>query len=182
MNVFEFILIPSSIIVGLGIAELFGGVVRVLRGELKAGGLHSVWVTLVFLQQVQWLWSSWALEGRDAWLFPEFFVFIIGPIGLYMAAALLFPATNSEESLDQHLWERQRPFFFIMALTLASFAVASWIVVAGPLRAVDVPRLMGIAWFGVLAVTRHRGFHWVAAIVTFGIQLWFIYTFTFEVG
>jgi len=34
MNVYEFILILSSIIVGLGIAELFGGVVRVLRGEL----------------------------------------------------------------------------------------------------------------------------------------------------
>jgi hypothetical protein len=39
MNVYEFILILSSIIVGLGVAELFGGVVRVLRGELKARAL-----------------------------------------------------------------------------------------------------------------------------------------------
>ena len=182
MNVFEFILIPCAIVVGLGIAELFGGVVKILRGELNAGRLHSVWVTCVFLQQVQWLWSSWALEDRGSWLFPEFLIFLIGPIGLYMAAAMLFPAENPGESLDLHLFERHRPFFLIMAVTLASLSGASVLVVAGSVTGADVSRFSGVAMYGVLAVTRHRGVHWVCALAALGAQLWFIYTFTFEVG
>ena len=82
MDVVEFILIPTSIIAGLGIAELLGGVVRVFRGDLRAGPLHSVWVFLVFVVQVQWLWGSWGYQERGDWVFPEFAIFLIGPIGL----------------------------------------------------------------------------------------------------
>lgn len=182
MNVYEFILILSSIIVGLGVAELFGGVVRVLRGELKAGALHSVWVTLVFLFQVQWLWASWELHGRSAWLFHEFIVFIIGPIGYYMAAAMLFPAKDSGESLDVHLSERRRAFFLIMALTTASLSVSGWLVVNDPMGDQDIVRLIAIALYGILAVTRRRGIHWVISLGLLGALLWFTYFFTFRIG
>lgn len=182
MNVYEFILILSSIIVGLGVAELFGGVVRVLRGELKAGALHSVWVTLVFLFQVQWLWASWELHGRGAWVFPEFIIFIIAPIGYYMAAAMLFPAADSSENLDLHLLERHRPFFVIMALTTVSLSVSGWLVVNDPIGEQDIARLIAIALYGILAVTRRRGIHWVISLGLLGALLWFTYYFTLRVG
>jgi hypothetical protein len=182
MNVYEFILILSSIIVGLGVAELFGGVVRVLRGELKAGALHSVWVTLVFLLQVQWLWASWEFHDRGAWLFPEFILFIIGPIGFFMAAAMLFPAGDSGESLDVHLLERRRPFFLLMALTTASFSASGWLVVNEPIGFQDLSRLIAIALYGVLSVTRRRGVHWVSSLSFLAALLWFTYYFTFQIG
>ncbi len=182
MNVYEFILILSSIIVGLGVAELFGGVVRVLRGELKAGALHAVWVTLIFIFQVQWLWASWELHGRGAWLFPEFILFIIGPIGYFMAAAMLFPARDYGESLDGHLLERRRPFFLLLALTTASLSASGWLVVNDPVGYQDLSRLLVIALYGVLAVTRRRSFHWVSSLSILGALLWFTYYFTFRVG
>ena len=182
MNVYEFILILSSIIVGLGIAELFGGVVRILRGEQKAGALHSLWVTMVFLLQVQWLWASWELHARGTWLFPELILFIIGPIGFYMAAAMLFPAKDSSESLDVYLLKRRRPFFLILALTSASFSVSGWIVVNDPVRDQDIARLVGIALYGILAVTARKGFHWVIALGFLGGFLWFTYSFTLGIG
>jgi len=182
MNVYEFILILSSIIVGLGVAELFGGVVRVLRGELKAGALHAVWVALVFLFQVQWLWASWELHGRGSWFFPEFILFIIGPIGYYMVAAMLFPARDSGESLDVHLLDRRRPFFLVMALTIASLSVSGWLVVNDPVRDQDIARLVVIALCGVLAVTRRKRVHWVSALSLLGALLWFTYSFTLRIG
>ena len=182
MDVYEFILIPSSIIVGLGIAELFGGVVRILRGELKAGSLHSFWITLVFGYQVQWFWASWEMSTRGSWLFPEFIIFIIGPIGLYMAAAMLFPATDSDESLDVHFLAGRRPFFLILALILTSFSLSGWFVVKDPLGYQDLSRLIAIIMYGVLAVTKHRGIHLVSVLIFLGSLLSFIYFFTLRVG
>jgi len=182
MNVYEFILILSSIIVGLGVAELFGGVVRILRGELRVGGLHSVWVALVFLFQVQWLWASWELHARGTWIFPELIVFIIGPIGYYMAAALLFPAKDSERSLDVHLLDRRRPFFLILVLTTASFSVSGWLVVNDPVRDQDISRLVAIVLYGILAVTGRKRVHWVIALGMLAALIWFTYSFTLGIG
>jgi hypothetical protein len=182
MDVYEFILIPSSIIIGLGIAELFRGVVRILRGELKAGSLHLLWITLVFGYQVQWFWASWEMSTHGTWLFPEFIIFIIGPIGLYMAAAMLFPATDSDESLDVHFLAGRKPFFVILILILVSFSLSGWFVVKDPLGYQDLSRLIAIVLYGVLAVTKHRGVHLVSVFFFLGSLLLFTYFFTLRVG
>lgn len=182
MTVYEFILIPASIIVGLGVAELFGGVVRILRGELKPGPLHALWVTLVFFHQVQWLWASWELHGRGTWLFPEFIVFIIGPIGLYMVAAMLFPGDDSRQSMDLHLLERRRPFFLLLALTIASFSIAEWLVLSNQVGSQDISRLGVIVLYGILAVTGSRRFHLWSAVSLLGALLLFTFFFTLQVG
>jgi hypothetical protein len=182
MNVFEFILIPASIIAGLGVAELLGGVVRIFRGDLKAGSLHSVWVFLVFLVQVQWLWAIWKYHDRADWVFPEFALFLIGPIGLYLAAAILFPAENSAESLDKYFLSQRKGFFPIAAVTIASLLASDWIARGelGPGQV--VPRVLGIFCFGILAMTEKRKVHWTAVIVLIAAVSWFIYSFTFRVG
>jgi len=182
MSVYEFVLILSSIIVGLGAAELFGGVARVLRGELKAGALHSLWVTLVFLLQVQWLWASWEVHDRGAWLFVDLILFIIGPIGYFMAAAMLFPAVDSGESLDVHLLNRRRPFFLLMALTTASFSAWDWFVGKEAVGYQDLFRLIAIGLYGVLAVTKHKGIQWLSSLGLVGAILWFARYFTLRVG
>jgi len=182
MSVYEFVLILSSIIVGLGVAELFGGVARVLRGELKSGGLHSVWLILVFLLQIQWLWASWEVHDRGPWLFPELILFIIGPIGYFMAAAVLFPSGESKESLDVHLLQRRRPFFLLMALTTASFSVSDWFVGNDASGYQDVSRLFAIGLYGILAFSGNRRIDWVVSLTVLGAVLLFTYHFTFRVG
>jgi hypothetical protein len=182
MNVYEFILVLTSIIVGLGVAELFGGVVRILRGELKVGALHSVWVSLVFFFQVQWLWATWELHDRGDWLFPEFILFMIGPIGLYMVAAILFPAVDTGESLDVHLQDRRGAFFVVLALTFASFSAADWLVANNPVGDQDIARGIGIVLCGILAKTRHKVVHWMTALFILGALVWFTSTFTLRIG
>ena len=182
MDVYEFILIPSSIIVGLGIAELFGGVARILRGELRAGLLHSAWVALVFFFQVQWLWAGWELEGREAWIFPDFILFILGPIGLFLVAAMLFPREDLGERLDVHLMKRRRPFFLLLALTIASYSVSEWLLISGGVGYQDLSRLVAVAMFGVLAVTERKWVHFSIAAFLLGGLLWFTYSFTLRVA
>jgi hypothetical protein len=131
---------------------------------------------------VQWFWASWEMSAHGSWLFPEFIIFIIGPIGLYMAAAMLFPATDSGDSLDAHFLARRRPFFLILALIVASFSLSGWFVVKDPVRYQDFSRLIAIVLYGVLALTKHRGIHLVSALFILVSLFLFIYSFTLRVG
>lgn len=182
MDVYEFILVPSSIIVGLGIAELFGGVARILRGELRAGPLHSAWVTLVFFFHVQWLWAGWELQTRGTWAFPDFIVFILGPIGLFMVAAMLFPRDDRGDRLDVFLMERRKAFFLLLALTIASYSVSEWLVVSGRFGDQDISRLVVIILFGILAATERKWVHYFGAAFLLVGLLWFTFSFTLQVG
>ena len=182
MDVFEFILIPTSIIIGLGMAELLGGVARVVRGELKAGPLHSVWVALVFLAQLQFLWASWDLHGRGGWTFVEFIIFMIGPIVLYVGPAILFPRHDSSESLDVHLLTHRVAFFSLAIMALASFSVLDWVVSASRFGGQDMARLGCIGLFLVLAGTKNRRTQWIMTLIAIVVLLWFVFFFTPEVG
>jgi hypothetical protein len=161
VNLFEFILVVVAIILSLAIAELLGGVVRALRGELEPGRLHSLWVLWVFLIQIQFVWSLWLMPPREAWLFHEFAVLLGYPIVTYVAAALLFPAPENAKDLESHFFDRRRPFFAtLIVLQVVAFLLAAVLfgTVRLPMRAALV---MG---FLVLATTRHRVVHWVLGV------------------
>ena len=127
MDLFEFLLVVVSIILGLGIAELLGGVVRLLRGDLIPGKLHALWILIVFQLQVQLSWGLWGLRDREAWRYPEFMLLLLGPGLLYMSAAVLFPSVGSMAA-DQHLLNRRRPFFLLNASYVVFTFLISWIL------------------------------------------------------
>ena len=115
MNLFEFLLVIVSIVLGLGIGELLGGLVRIFRGDLVTGRLHALWMLIVFQVQVQLAWGLWGLRLREQWRYPEFLLLLLAPMLLYLAAAVLFPSAGSDENLDAHLMRRRQPFFLLMA-------------------------------------------------------------------
>jgi hypothetical protein len=162
MSLFEFILMMVAIVLGLGIAELFGGVVRMLRGEFKAGRLHSLWVGWVFLIQVQFAWATWGLPAREVWFFYQFALLLAYPIVVYVAAALLFPSPGSAKDLEDHLLDRRRPFFgtLICLQVVASF-MGIFVFSSTAFPAMRVALVLG---FLVLAVTRNHVVHWVLGI------------------
>ena len=162
MSLFEFILIVVAIVLSLGIAELFGGVVRLLRGELEAGRLHFLWVAWVFLIQIQFAWATWNVPARDVWYFHQFALLIAYPIVLYIAAALLFPSPSNPKDLETHFFDRRRPFFSTLIILQIVASIMGSLVFSStahlPMRAALV---LG---FLVLAGTRNRVVHWILGI------------------
>jgi hypothetical protein len=100
VNVFEFLLVIVSIVLGLGITELLAGLVRILRGDLVAGKLHGLWMFVIFQLQVQLAWGLWGLRSKAEWQYPEFLLLLLAPVLLYLAAAVIFPSIGSDESRD----------------------------------------------------------------------------------
>ena len=162
MSLFEFILVIVAIVLSIGIAELFAGIVRMLRGELRAGRLHFLWVAWVFLIQIQFAWSTWRVPVREVWYFHQFALLLAYPIVLYVAAALLFPSPDDTKDLETHFFDRRRAFFgtLIILQVVASFAG----VLAFQTTALLPMRAALVTGFLVLAVTRNRVVHWVLGI------------------
>ena len=152
MNVFEFLLVIVSIVLGLGITELLAGFVRILRGELVAGKLHALWMFVILQLQVQLAWGLWGLRSKAEWQYPHL-IRRRRPLFLLLAGYVFVTGLFS--------W-----FLFDEDLTLTSAII----------------RLPAVAILVALATTERRHLHLVLGLVILALQLWFTYLFTFVVG
>jgi len=183
VNVFEFLLVIVSIVLGLGIAELLAGFVRILRGELVAGKLHALWTFVILQLQVQLAWGLWGLRSKAEWQYPEFLLLLLAPGLLYLTAAVIFPSVGSDENLDIHLIRRRRPLFLLLAGYVFVTGLFSWLLFDEDLTLTSaIIRLPAIAILVTLATTERRHLHLVLGLVVLALQLWFTYVFTFVVG
>jgi hypothetical protein len=183
MTTFEFLLVTVSIIIGIGIAELLAGVVRILRGELEAGPLHSIWVLIVLLLQFEVLWAQWELRVRSEWTFPEFLLFALTPLVLFVASALLFPAQGAARQLDAHYFARNRPFFSVMVVLLLAASLEDWILAGESVGGgQDLFRALAAVLFVLAASTRTRWIHWCVGLAFLAELSLFILSFAFGVS
>ena len=183
MNVFEFLLVIVSIVLGLGITELLAGFVRILRGELLAGKLHALWMFVILQLQVQLAWGLWGLRSKAEWQYPEFLLLLLAPVLLYLAAAVIFPSVRFDENLDIHLIRRRRPLFLLLAGYVFVTGLFSWFLFNEDLTLTSaIIRLPAVAILVALAITQRRSLHLVLALVIIALQRWFTYLFTFVVG
>ena len=60
MTTFEYLAVLVSVIVGLGITQLLGGVARLIthRTEHKLYWVHLVWAATIFLSLVSFWWAQ----------------------------------------------------------------------------------------------------------------------------
>jgi len=183
VNVFEFLLVIVSIVLGLGITELLAGLVRILRGELVAGKLHALWMFVIFQLQVQLAWGLWGLRSKVEWQYPEFLLLLLAPVLLYLAAAVIFPSVGADESLDFHLMRRRRPLFLLLAGYVFVAGLFSWLLFDEDLTLTSaIIRLPAVAILATLAITERPRLHLLLGLVVLALQLWFTYVFTFVVG
>lgn len=180
METFEFLLITMSIVVGLGIAEILNAVARILRGELTAGWLHSLWMTAILISLLQNLWVAWEYQGRADWTFLHLLVLTAPRLLLFVLAAVLNPPPDTEVPLDDYFMGVRRRFFGVGILFLVFAIIDYRVLVEGPhLMWPDVIRVVvGLIYAG-LAFAERRSVQILGGLVCLGIFLAFTFTFTF---
>ena len=182
MDVFGYLFVIVAIVLTLGIAELLGGLARLLRGDLRFNGLHALWIAIVFQLQVQLSWGLWGLHARASWRYPEFLLLLSGPIVTYLIAALLYPGAGEEHG-DAHLLRRRHPFFLLNALYVlltALYGVFLWDQGWDPAQ--TVVRLVVIAALVTAAFTEKRAVQWGIGLLLLVGNLWWTWQYTFTVA
>jgi hypothetical protein len=120
MNLFEFLMILLSLIVGLGLAEILSGIARSLKSEGLRGlsWAHGAATLTLFIGLLQTFWESWGLASIESWSFPAMLLMLGSPILLFLIAHIMFPEPESNISLDDHYFERTRLIWALVGLTV----------------------------------------------------------------
>lgn len=162
MNLFEFLMILLSLIVGLGLAEILSG----LGNFLKRNGMrgfhwtHGAVTLTVFLALLQIFWESWGLRTVETWSFPAMLLMLGSPILLYLLAHILFPDREESVSLDDYYFARARLIWSLAGLTAMVGTLFRPIALGQPLWAIDNASAIPILVVCILlSITKARMVH-----------------------
>ena len=119
MDLFEYVAVLTSIIIGLGIAHLLQGVARLIRhpDTQPVYWVHLCWVAYVFLTLVFWWWWEFRLGEIVEWTFQLYIFLVFYAVVLFLAASIVFP--DDLEGFDgykDYFYSRRMWIFGVLGL------------------------------------------------------------------
>ena len=110
MEMFNYVMVLASVIIGLGITHLLMGVAGIVQhpGRDKVYWVHLVWVGATFLRAIFWWWFEFRLSKITEWTFTLYVFVLAYAVILYLWCALLFPRDLVEPTNGDRLIGRPR--------------------------------------------------------------------------
>lgn len=149
MSDFEFLSVLVSIVIGLGLTHLLGGLGHAyyFRHVQKLDSAHLGWTVAVFFVLVLNWWVFLLWRDFDSWTFSVFFMIILWTTSMYVMALALYPPGRFEDVSYRILFETNRTWFF------ATFAIMCLFdLVVTFMRDQAIPDLGYLAFVGHFAV------------------------------
>jgi len=129
MSLFEFVLVMTSLVLGIGVAHLLQAVATVIRhrASLEVDWIPLVWAASIFVLVPSFWWALWDFREVD-WTFAGFLYLTVCPAVLYVAMTLVLPQDIAErrEPLGTAFEEIRVPFMFLMGLFVALVTWDGW--------------------------------------------------------
>lgn len=120
MDLFEYITVLTSIIIGLGMAHLLRGLAGLVQhpGRHRIYWVHLIWVGYMFFNMVFFWWWEFALVQIDVWLFQNYLFIVFYAVLLYLCCAMLFPSDlASYDGFRDYFLSRRHWFFALLIAT-----------------------------------------------------------------
>lgn len=130
MDMFEYVFVLTSIIIGLALTHILQGVAGLVQhpGRDKVWWVHLVWVTMVFFTLVFWWWWQFRYVEIRIWTFPLYLFIISYSFIAYLGAALLFPKDlDGYDGFKDYFLTRRSWFFSIIALWYLADILDTWL-------------------------------------------------------
>ena len=185
MDLFEFLMVMVSIIIGLGISELLTGVARLIRSrsETTIYWVHLVLVAAIFIILIQQWWEFWQLRELQEWTFAIVLLYLGKLVGLYLIAHLLFPEPVRGADLRAYYYGDMRAAWWLGIATVI-MAMTFWPVAIGhPLFIADnVSTWVALGSFIVLALSKRPMLHMTLVPLFSLLAVWDVVEFSFVVS
>jgi hypothetical protein len=171
MSPFEFVCAFYSVVLGVAVAQLMTSVGRLLevRDQVRTYWVHSLWVVIILLVDVNSWWAMWALRSAKSWSFVSFSLLVGMVASIYLVTVLLFPRvpeSGGQIDLDAHYYKNRRVFFLANAAgwTLGVLCNLSFLPIRNWLNpGIIFPPL--VVFLSILAaITGNRRYHAAFAI------------------
>jgi hypothetical protein len=114
MEMFEYVAVLTSIIIGLGMAQLLLGLTRLIQNPERAKPywIHLGWVLYMFIFSVFWWWWEFRLGTIMVWTFGVYLFVILYAFLVFLLCALLFPTSFSGHDGFKGYFYAKRAWFF----------------------------------------------------------------------
>jgi hypothetical protein len=126
MSTFEYLAVLISVIVGLAITHLLGGLARLLShpSRYKIDWIHLVWVGNFFATVAFFWWYSLWLNTVEQWTAPLYSFLVLHSTLYFLICAVLMPSDFPDDGDFWRYFVLRRRLFF--GLLIASI-VLTWI-------------------------------------------------------
>lgn len=116
MEIFEYVSVLTSIIIGLGLTVLLRGISVLIQhpDRAKADVTHLLWVLYIFQPLVWWWWFQFRLDGV-AWTSTLYLFVVLYAVVSYLLCAVLFPTdVEGYDGYGNYFISRRRWFFSLL--------------------------------------------------------------------
>lgn len=143
MSLFEYVSVAVSIVLAFGVTHLLRGLMLASKREDRYW-VHLSFVILLLLMHFQLWWGFWDASAVDKWTFFLFVLALLGPVILYMLAAILVPAEKPTNWITH--FEENRVRFYIGSAGYIAWAMTLRVVL------LDAPLFQTYSWFQLAGV------------------------------
>ena len=146
MSAFEYFSVFMSIILGLAVVHLLGGLSLILDQRVKARlyGVHLIWVLNMFSLIIWVWWGNWQLNDIESFSPVHYVSMVLFSVVLYLMCGLLFPVKGREIEDFHQQFELNRSRFFYLGLALVVAALLKGYVDRQVLEEPDTLERLGI--------------------------------------
>ena len=176
MDLFEFILIYTSVVYALALAQILTGLGRLAQSDaaIQFSLPHTLWTTMLFIGVLLTWWAGWEFRTVD-WTFPKYIYLFISPILIFFATSLLIPQRIPESglNLEAHFNRVRRPVVWsFFAVMVVQFVDGSLLAAEPWWFAGRAPQLVVLAAIAGCALTSRGRLQSVFAV---GVFVFLIY-------
>jgi len=184
MDLFEYILIMTSVIFAMAVGQLLLGLARWAQSSARVRIYppHSVWALTLFIMIFANWWANWEFRAI-AWTLPLYAYMLLAPTLFFLACTLLTPQSfdYDEVDLEEHFFRVRRPFFaavFVAALAiLIDGALVGTEALWHPGRVGHAAILLGTLWgLGTDDRRSHQLVAWIVLSGLVGAMSWRLWT------
>ena len=183
MSAFEYLSVFISIILGLAVVHLLGGVSLILDRRVTARlfWVHMAWVLNMF-SLITWVWwGNWQLNDIESFSQVHYVAMVLFAVVIYLMCGLLFPVKGNEVEDFHEQFEMNRVRFFYLGEALIIAALLKGYVDRQVLAEPDtLERALMLGTlallFGIASRTKSQLFHGSLALAFFALTLRWIFT------
>ena len=124
MDPFSYVCVLTSIVAGLALTRLVGGIGQLIQTWKRTPGywVHSLWMVNTLMTVIITWWVQYRWRTIEHWTLFLVLWLLVAPVNLYLASALLFPNEQEGEPIlnwRQHYFDHRRGFFLLIAMNFA---------------------------------------------------------------
>jgi len=177
MDMFNYVMVLASIIIGLGMTHLLQGVAQIAQhpGRHKIYWIHLAWVVGAFFQAIFWWWWQFRLATAEVWTFQYYVFLLFYAFVIYLRCALLFPSDlDGYDGYKDYFYSRRRWLFGTgiaqVLIDLGDTLLKGWAHFASLGIGYPIAGATMIALFMIASITRNERFHGFVVLLVVGYQ------------